>query len=462
MRTVPLLGRIAVALSAVWLLIAASPAAGQQPPVQPAPQPTPPTPVPTPPARPTPTTPEEVTPPVAPPPPPKPVTTPEEPFRAPGGISSPPIFRGPDFFNPPPPRGFMTLSLSLAILGEYNDNLDQTGSDKIDDFITNIVPGFTLSMQGPSYQLSAGYNFGAEIYAQETDRNSLAKRQQLFVDAQFTLSPRVTLGLSEIFVYDRESNVVSTSGISGGFTDSWRNTLAARLGFQATQRTGLSLFGSYSVLRFDDSSTGDGDDSDTYRVGTGLTYEFTPRLQGNADFSAAYINPEIDLAVTTFTPQLGLAYQITRTLSGRVAGGATLSIFENDETVVTPSGSIALEQTFRYGSIGVGYDRAVTADVVGVTDRQTAFGTLRLSTIRRDLQFELAPQYTHTRDPEGANNVRELDAFTVNVRLSYQIARNFSLTGAYSYFKQLEKDVPDIDQNRVMFGLQYVYPINID
>jgi hypothetical protein len=355
----------------------------------------------------------------------------------------------------------MTLGFSLAILGEYNDNLDQTSSDKIDDFITSIAPGFTLNMQGPTYQISAGYNFGAEIYAQESDRNSLAKRQQLFIDAQFTLSPRITLGLSEVFVYDRESNVVSTSGISAGFTDSWRNTLAARLGFQATQRTGLNLSGSYSVLRYDESSTGGGDDSDTYRVGAGVSYSFTPRLQGGLEFGVAYIDPEVDLAVTTFTPQLGLTYQITRTLLGRVSGGATLSVFDNDESVVTPSGSVLLQQTFRYGSLGVGYDRSVTADAVGVTDRQTALANLRLTTLRRELQFELSPQYTHTRDPEDSG-VREVDVFSVNVRLSYQIARNLSITGAYTYFKQQEQDVRDIDQNRIILGLQYTYPVNID
>lgn len=352
----------------------------------------------------------------------------------------------------------MTLSLSLAVLGEYNDNLDLTPRDKLDDFITNIIPGFTMSMQGPSYQLNAGYNFGAEIYAQESDRNALARSQQLFVDAQFILSPRVTLGLSEIFVYDRESNVVSTSGISAGFTDSWRNTLAASLGFQATQRTALNLSGSYSVLRYDEG----GEDSDTYRVGVGAGYAFTPRLSGNLDVGMAYIDPEIDTAVTTFTPQVGLSYQITRTLIGRVRGGATASVFEEGDTVVTPSGAASLEQVFQYGSLGLGYDRAITAESVGVTDRQTAFATLRLATLRRELQFELSPRYTHTRDPEGDSGVREFDTFTVNVRVAYQIARNLSITGSYVFYKQKEQETPDIDQNRVLLGLQYVFPINID
>jgi long-subunit fatty acid transport protein len=388
------------------------------------------------------------------------VTTPEEPFRAPGGIAAPPLFRGPDFFNPPPPRGFLTLTPSLAILGEYNDNLDLVSRGKIDDFITNIVPGFTLAMQGPSYQLNAGYNFGAEIFAQESDRNSWARSQQLFADAEFTLSPRTRLSLSEVFIYDRESNVVSTSGISAGFINSWRNTVAGRLGFQATQRTSLNISAAYSVLRYDDSSGG-AQDSDTYRVGAGADYAFTPRLSGGLNFGVGFLDPELDESVTAFSPQVGLTYQITRTLVGRVAGGATASVFEKSDTTVTPSGSASLEQVFRYGSIGLGYDRAITAEAVGVTDRQTAFGTLRLTSLRRELQFELSPFYTHTRNPDGSTD-RDLDTFTVSVRLAYQIARNLTLTGTYIWYKQTSPDSADIDQNRVLFGLQYAYPINFD
>jgi hypothetical protein len=460
--------RVPLAAAAFWLLAVTAPVLGQQAPDQPRPsQPAPPVspPVPTPtppPTRPTPETPPEPTPPVVAPAAPRPVTTPEEPFRAPGGLSTPPIFRGPDFFNPPEPRGWITFTPAIAVIGEYNDNLDLTTRGKTSDFIGNIVPGFTLGLQRPNYQLSAGYNFGAEFYAEESERNSIARSQQLFLDYFYQVTPRVTFLLSELFVFDRESNVVSTSGISAGFEDAWRNTLTARLAFQATQRTSLSVSASYSLLRYTDSAETGAQDSDTYRIGAGAAYQFTPRLGGTIDIGAGYLDIERDEDEYNYTALFGLTYQITRTLSGRAGVGPSLTV-RDQETTVTPAVVLNLEQTFKFGALGIGYDRSVTAEAIGITDRQNAFATLRLTTLRRELQVELTPYYTHTRNPESSGADRDADTFTFNLRFAYQFARGLSLTGAYIFYRQRGGgDVGDVDQNRVLIGLQYAYPINID
>jgi hypothetical protein len=452
---------VAVAASGLWLLAVAAPGLGQQPPDQP-PQPTqpPPAPVP-PPARPTPEAPPEPEPPVSAPPFSRQMTTPEEPFRAPGGFGTAPLFRGADFFNPPEPRGWMTLTPSLSLAGEYNDNLDFASSGKTSDFIGHIVPGITLGMRRPSYQLSAGYNLDAELYAEHSDRNSLAKSQQLFVDYNYLWSPGVTFSLSERFIYSRESNVVSTSGISVGFRDSWRNTVTPGLAFQVTPRTVFSLTGSYTVLRYDDKGDAGVFDSDTYRLSAGASYQFTPRLSGTVDVGAGLLDQEGDKPVYNFPLRLGLGYQITRTMFGRISVGPEITVF-SDETTVTPGGAASLEQVFKYGSIGIGYDRSITAEAIGVTDRQSAFGFLRLTTPRRELQFEVVPNYTHTRNPQNSDT-RDFDTFSVDLRMTYQIARNLSLTGSYSYYRQhAGGQGGDIDQNRVIFGIQYAYPINFD
>jgi len=355
----------------------------------------------------------------------------------------------------------MTVTPSLSLAGEYNDNLDFESSGKTSDFIGHIVPAITVGMRRPNYQLSAGYNLDAELYAEHSDRNSLAKSQQLFVDYNYNWTPGVTFALSERFIFSRESNVVSNSGISVGFRDSWRNTLTPSLAFQLTQRTSLSLTGSYTVLRYEDKGDADVFDSDTYRLSSGLSYQFTPRLAGTLDVGAGLLAQEGDKPVYNFPIRLGLAYQITRTLFGRINVGPEITVF-TDETTITPGGSVNLDQVFKYGSIGIGYDRSITAEAIGITDRQSVFGLLRLATLRRDLQFEVVPNYTHTSNPQGGQ-ARDVDTFSVDLRMTYQIARNIALTGSYSYYRQQASGQGgDIDQNRVIFGIQYAYPINID
>jgi opacity protein-like surface antigen len=289
--------------------------------------------------------------------------------------------------------------------------------------------------------------------------------QQLYIDALYRFSPRVTLTLSERFVYDIESNIVSVSGLSVGRRDSYRNTVGANLAFQATQRTTLNAFASNSLLRYEDIAGTDAQDSDTYRGGVGAGYQFTPRFTGRIAFEVGYLDPEDDPSVVTYTPLIGFTYQLTRTLSATVNGGATVTVGQletggQDETTVTPSGDARIEQSFTYGSFGLGYAHAITAEADGVTETQTAFATLRLATRRRDLQFEVTPTYAHTNAPQGGN---DNDTFTLSLGVIYQIARNLALTGGYNFYRQQGNGTfGDVTQNRVFLGLQYAYPINID
>ncbi len=446
--------RAALAAVGLWLLTVVAPAVAQQPSDQQ--QPTAPVPPPAP-------TPEEPPPPVEPPPEPAPVTTPEEPVPAPKpGVTAPPTFLGPDLFNPPPHRGWLTLTPSISIVGEYNDNLSLRERDEDDDFIVGAIPGFTLSMQRPNYRVLAGYNFTAEYYAEESENNGVAKRQQLFTDARYLFGPTVTLTLLERFIYDRESSVVTTSGLSVGRRQSMRNTLAPRLDWQATPRTSLNFSGSYTLLRFEGDDGGR--DSDTYRIGVGADHDFTRRLTGTVDLGVGYFDVEDEEPAVTYTPRVGFSYQFTPTLRGSIRAGPSVRIREG-ETHLSPAASANMDRLFRSGSFRVGYSRAVTAETVGSADRQTAFANLRLLTPARGFVIELTPRYTHVdRDiDDSLGDDRTIDVLTVNFRVSYQIARTFSVFGAYTYYHTREDPrTREVDQNRVFFGVQYAYPINFD
>lgn len=444
--------RSAIAGVALWLLTSVFPALGQQPPAPPTPAPPPGAPGP---AAPEPGRPVEG-------PPERPKLTPEEPLPTPvPRVIAPPGFLGPDIFNPPAHRGWITLTPSISVVGEYNDNLLLgSGSDKVEDYLLAVTPGFTISMQRPEYRLLGGYNFTAEFYAKETDLNDVAKRQQGFLDMFYELSPRVALTFRDQFIYDRESNVVTRSGISAGQQEAWRNTLSSRLQWQATQLTVLSLTALYEVLRFPDSSDDDASDSNTYQLGVGAEHRFTPRLIGIATVDAQYLDVQDDPTVTAFTPRVGLDYQITRGLRGTISGGPSFYV-QDGVTRITPAGAAGFEQVFRSGAFRVGYERALSAESVGVVDRQSLFATLRL-TVLRGLDFEVTPRFTRSDEDVTDDGNRKIDVLSVNVQASYQIARNISLIASYVFYQQTEDSQSDITQNRVFLGLQYAYPINFD
>jgi predicted porin len=376
--------------------------------------------------------------------------------------TAPPTFVGPDLFNPPAHRGWITLTPSITVFGAYDDNLFVTGrGTETEDVFGGFIPGFTISMQRPEYQLLAGYNFSAEYYKEETELNDVFKNQNAFLDASYRVGPRLTLRLGERFIYGRDSNQVTAGGISAGRRDSWRNTVTPSLQYQATPLTAVTVRGSYSVLRFDEDEDDDAQDSDTYRASIGAEREFTRRFVGRAEMEVAYFDEENEPATTTYTPRIGLEYQFTPTLRGLLSGGPSLVVREDEPDRITPAVRVALDKAFRTGRFLVGYERVVTAETIGVRDRQIAFASLRFTTLLRGLGLDITPRYSRSdRDFEG--DTQTVDTFTVNVGATYQLARSIALIASYTFFAQREDNVEDIDQNRVFLGLQYAYPINFD
>src|SRR5262249_28618425 len=70
--------------------------------------------------------------------------------------------------GPSTQRGPLTLTPSLGIVEEYNDNVFLNNQNRVWDFITTFSPTLTLAINQPSFQLNAGYSFSSAIYAKET------------------------------------------------------------------------------------------------------------------------------------------------------------------------------------------------------------------------------------------------------------------------------------------------------
>jgi hypothetical protein len=457
---------------------------GAPPPIQPG-QP-PPAPTPTRPAVPegptgtTPTKPPEVK--EEPPPPPRqePVAAPQRvpeqllPSRAPT-LTPPPTFVGPDLFNPPAPQGWLTVTPTFTLSAEYSDNIFLTSKDRKSDVIVGLTPGVTLGIQRPSFRLLAGYNTRGEIFIDQSDLSNFGNEQNFFTDLYYQVSPTVTFTLNDTFVFSRESNSITSGGVSVGRRDALRNTLTPQLRWQATQSTALSLLASWSIIRFSDTAdtpTGDTTqtdgaerDSDTYRVGLGANRRLTARLNGGLLFEVGYFDIKGEPSALTYSPTASVAYDITPTLRGYVGGGPVI-VDRDGETSLFPTIQAGLSQAFKFGLVDVGYDRSVVAETIGLSDRQTVFASLVMPNLLRGLRVSLTPRYT-IADTDIADSSRETDngtvkTFSVTLQATYQIARNISLIGSYTYYRETssERNIGDIDQNRVFLGVQYAFPIN--
>jgi predicted porin len=388
---------------------------------------------------------------------------PEDPLQAEQPtITTPPTFLGPDLFNPPLHRGWLTLTPSLTISGEYNDNLFREEGNKVSDFSFGFIPGVTLSLQRPEYGLLAGYNVRSDLFVNETDLSGFANQHQLFADGFYRVGPRTRLTLSERFIYGEDATTISSDSAASGRENNWRNTIVLGVHHQLTEVTNLRASLAHNHHQFEGDP--DAQNSDTFRLLLGADYAFTARLRGIAEFESGYLTIERESDAFTQRPRVGFDYQFTPTLSAGVLAGATV-IFRDSETDIEPSATAQFAKLFKFGSLRGGYDYSVTAGTFGLSNRHSIFATLAFSQLVRNLVFDITPRYTMSDYEDGSNGAsdreRQVDVLTINLRATYQLTAALALVGSYTFFHQNEKNGTNetIDQNRVFFGVQYAFPI---
>ena len=403
--------------------------------------------------------------------PPAPVTEPSPGLQRPG----PPVGAYPlellGLLAPPAQRGPVTLTPSISVSEEYNDNLFLNNQNRQWDLITGFSPTITLFVNRPSYQVSGGYSFTAELYERESRLNNALNRQSFLASGLYRATPRLTLTASDTYALNRNTNLVASQGFATGRQESWSNTFGPGLTYQMTPRTSLSLGATYGLLRFKGAAT-DGAatarDSDTYGLQSSLAHVLTPRLTGTIGYGFTYLNVQEEDNSTTHTPTLGVSYRLTPTLTGSVNGGPAITEL-GGETFVSPAATASLVQGLAFGSASARYARSVSAagGFGGTTDTQSVSGTLTLPTLRRGLLvvFDTTYSTAESVSPRQTDRV-DVRALTLNLGVTYQIAAFASVFGGYMFFQQRTTGSStlqiDADQNRVRFGLQFGYPINFD
>jgi hypothetical protein len=364
----------------------------------------------------------------------------------------------------PTQRSPVIVVPSISVSEEYNDNIFLDNRIKQSDFITGFSPALSLIVNQPWWELKAGYSFTAEIYAKESRFNDALSRQYFIASALFRPTPGLTLTLSDTFANDRSTNV--TAQVSTGRQESWSNTFAPGLTYQMTPRASLSLGASYTALRF--LGRGGGIDSDSYGFLSNVGYAFTQRLSGFIGYNFTYLDIELGDSSQTHNPIVGFGYQLTPTLSVTLSGGPAITLIRGD-TFITPAGTAAITQLFRWGTIGLQYTRGVTpaGGFGGSSDTQSVSGTVTASTLLQGLLVTFSPAYSTSEsvDDRDPNRV-DVDAFTLTLNAYYQLARYASLFGGYTFLHQRtggrSTQQVDVDQNRVRFGVQFGYPFNFD
>ena len=371
------------------------------------------------------------------------------------------------FFPEPPIRGPLIVFPTFTLSEEFNDNVFLNNARKESDFITGFTPGIRVTMERATYRWAGGYNFTAEKYADHSELDSVFQRQIFFLDGLQRLSPRLTLTLSEVFIENNNTNLVSQEGFAVGRRVSRSNSLNPGLIWDFAPQTSLRANLSYVLQRFNGEGAAS---SDIVRLTTDVNRNFSPQWTGILGYEAAYISVEGQPATTTHTPRIGASYRFTATRTGTLIVGPTFRETSGDWGV-SPFVTANLTEEFYWGLAGLSFTHLVgtAGGLGGTTENTTIGGVVSVTNLLRDLRVELAPRYSIAKSigPSSTTNNVDAHAFTLDLRASYQFLPWLAAVAGYRFFYQRSDTVTTlvangVDQNRLFFGVQFGAPIKFD
>ena len=364
-----------------------------------------------------------------------------------------------------PVRGPVVVYPTLTLGGEYNDNIFLNNQQKRSDFIGSVTPGIQVVLEGVTYRWAAGYSLTAEKYLDTSELDNAVQRQNFFLTGSHRLSPQFTLTLNEVFVEDKNTNLVSTENIAIGRQKSRSNVFAPGLLWRFDPETSLRVELGYSLQRYDDPNAAS---SNVYRVITDVNHTVTPRLVGIVGYEGRYIDVERQPGVSTHTARLGATYRFTSAITGTAIVGPTVLVTKKESASVSPFVDASLTSLFAWGSATAYFSRVVgTAGGLGGTTENTSFGgVVQATSLLRDLILEAGPRYSIAQSTGGGSAI-DVRSFSIDLRATYRFTSWLAGVAGYRFFMQRSDSTGtslagDVDQNRVFLGAQFGYPIKFD
>jgi hypothetical protein len=366
-----------------------------------------------------------------------------------------------------PRRAPLTLTPSLGIEEEYDDNVLLNNEDRRWDFITRFRPGLTVEAEEPRWRLAGAYSFSAELYARNPHLSRAFDAHDLALEALWRATPHVTLTLTDTFAFSTATNLLAPEGVATGRNDALSNGLAGGAAWDLSRLATLRGGASWTAQRFERQELRD---SDVWRVDVAAERALGPQVRGVLGYEGAVFDIEDEDEVTAHTPRIGLTYRFTEHLTGTLNGGPTFEV-RDDDTRITPALRAGLQQRVAWGVLGLDITRGLgtAGGLGGTTVNESVGGLVQVTTLRKGLTVEFGPRYSIVESHDDDIDVRSL---TLPVSAAYRFTPWLALVASYTFFSQRSDSTlttsagtpvaNDVDQNRLAVGVTLGYPVRFD
>jgi hypothetical protein len=369
------------------------------------------------------------------------------------------------FFHPGEVRGAeFKLIPSLALQGEYNDNIFFTSKNKVDDYIATVTPGLELIDRTENLDLNLLGRVPILRYLDNTELNHVDQNYRGRV--RYSLTPNWGVSGEAGYLEDsRPDRDILVTGLVVRPTIRRRQNYGAGIDHTFAEKTKAILTyayyqDDYSSLRFADLKAHD--------ANLGFTQDlsrFLPNVLGRMNFNYSryeYNNASVDYYYAT----IGMSWSLEEKWKIVVDGGGsyTTSYVGPDQNKKWDEGTgwVGMASLVHKGEktdadLTISYRKMPAYGYVGVTDRTSvSIGISHRFTY--ELYGYLSAGYFLNKATRGQFSVQAFDQDTLYIipRVRYEFNRDVALEASYNFTYLVDK-IADAYYPRNLFMLRLYF-----
>lgn len=365
------------------------------------------------------------------------------------------------FFPAQSPAAETTLTPSIGIMGEYNDNIDFSHGNERDDFLSTISPGIALDYKTERTALGAMARFDVRNYLDYTEENTV--NQNYSLNASHKLYEKLSVRANGRYTRDETTDTyLQETGLVTEKSKVHRYGAGAGLSYNLNEVSDVDLDYAYSKADYDRE---DKVDTATDSVTLAYRYAFFDR-RDIVTVSPRYYRYDSDESTTdSYGVSLGLAHRLRETLVINAALGVRYSDTEYHRRDTTDdywdwTADISATQTWETASASIGYGRNLYYNDEGnpVTVNRFYARANKNFTDRFGVSLNGILYFTKS---EGDFDNEDARYYEITPSLYYNITLDHRLEVGYSYANDYDKTLEDnqkAERNRVWVLLTFNFP----
>ena len=258
------------------------------------------------------------------------------------------------------PRGDSRFHPYISLKEEYNDNLNLTATNKLDDFITTVTPGIKYSNMDKQAGADLNYNLGAVFYGKNSDLNYISHNASL--NAKYLTSAHINFYLKESFI--RSDNPLERQYFTtaeenkymlGTQTERaiyWRNVVAPTVEYQFGLDNRLGVNYRNNIYRTESAAV---QDSREDFINPYLSYWFDQRNGISLQYGLTYGTFETEPDLTSHMANARYIYRLSPKTSAFMEYTYSKWSFDSSDSSVSSDSQFITNYDIHTPAVGVAF-----------------------------------------------------------------------------------------------------------